>query len=83
MDKCSIGFSDNVATWLNEKIGQSVVYILMVEPTDSQPPPPDPMDSAAEFSHTHFSRDDDLISLKVESHRWDPSTNQVLLVLDN
>ena len=38
--------------------------------TDSQPPPLDPVDSAAEFSHTHFSRDDDLISLQVEPHRF-------------
>ena len=46
-----------------------IACFFMAEYTDSQPPPPDPMDGAAEFSHTHFSRDDDLISLKVESHR--------------
>ena len=27
------------------------------------------VDSVAEFSHTHYSRDDDLISLQVEPHR--------------
>ncbi|XP_064390903.1 polycomb group RING finger protein 1-like [Halichondria panicea] len=32
----------------------------------ARPPPIDPLDSATEFSHTHFSRDDDLISLKFE-----------------
>ena len=36
---------------------------------DAQPPPLDPVDSVAEFSHTHYSRDDDLISLQVEPHR--------------
>ena len=37
--------------------------------TDARPPPIDPLDSATEFSHTHFSRDDDLISLKIEPDR--------------
>ncbi len=35
----------------------------------SQPPPPDAINSAAEFSHTHYTRDDDLISLQIEPHR--------------
>ena len=35
----------------------------------ARPPPIDPLDSATEFSHTHFSRDDDLISLKFEPDR--------------
>ena len=30
----------------------------------------DPSDSAVEFSQTHFSRDDDLISLQIEPHRY-------------
>ena len=36
---------------------------------DVQPPPPDPIDTATEFSHSHYSRDDDLISLQIEPHR--------------
>ena len=30
----------------------------------------DSSDSAVEFSQTHFSRDDDLISLQIEPHRY-------------
>ena len=37
---------------------------------DARPPPMDPSDSAVEFSQTHFSRDDDLISLQIEPHRY-------------
>ncbi len=35
----------------------------------AQPPPPDAVNAAAEFSHSHYSRDDDLISLQIEAHR--------------
>lgn len=35
---------------------------------NSRPPPMDPVDSGAEFSHTHFSRDDDLLSLQIDPH---------------
>lgn len=41
--------------------------------SDARPPPMDPSDSAVEFSQTHFSRDDDLISLQIEPHRYEAS----------
>ena len=36
---------------------------------DARPPPMDTVESGTEFSHTHFSRDDDLISLQIEPDR--------------
>ncbi|KAL5481327.1 hypothetical protein EMCRGX_G021464 [Ephydatia muelleri] len=36
---------------------------------NTRPPPMDPVDKGVEFSQTHFSRDDDLVSLQVEPHR--------------
>lgn len=36
---------------------------------DTRPPPIDPMESATEFSNTHFSRDSDLISLEIKAHK--------------
>ena len=42
---------------------------------DARPPPMDPSDSAVEFSQTHFSRDDDLISLQIEPHRYECSVH--------
>ena len=36
---------------------------------DTKPPPMDPTETVTEFSHTHFSRDSDLISLEIQPHR--------------
>ncbi|XP_019851698.1 PREDICTED: polycomb group RING finger protein 1-like [Amphimedon queenslandica] len=38
------------------------------EDPNVQPPPPDHIGAATEFSLSHYSRDDDLISLQIESH---------------
>jgi hypothetical protein len=43
------------------------------EDPNAQPPPPDQFDFATEFSHIHYSRDDDLISLKLEAHSSNPA----------
>ena len=40
-------------------------YLLL----DSQACPLDPIDLSTEFSHSHYCRDDDLISLQIEPHR--------------
>ena len=45
------------------------VHIEIILFIGSQPPPPDAINTSAEFSHTHYARDDDLISLQIEPHR--------------